>query len=407
MAERVGSMRIHGNHLWTLPIVLCLAGFSMAVAQPLQKKGYRLVEREGIGTAVPFLMIVNSARAVGMGGAVVNQVDGESGLYNPGALGIYQLSSRASVNFPIGTTWLPELSNDLSVTTFAASAGQSFLVADGSAGVAPRVAIALGFSRLKIDYADAQRGVPGIASAASREDNSEKVDCFTVAAALDYFARIGVGYTGKRIGSTLDQFSETAKGNAYDLGALLEVPIMKVIAGSGTTARRSSKTWFEVTPSVAYVEANRGDDFGYPDAVFSDPLPRINRSGVAARLAANRGRASYVSLLATHEVESDKAGDWPDIKKSGVELGVMGTLFIRTGNLDDPGSGFDIATMGFGVSSAGVVRWLVESGKLRASSAWRSGFWDRFNVVFDMGWYDHRSDAPIANTKFYRLAVTI
>lgn len=401
-------MKILGKQLVNTGLALGLFVSSLSFAQPLQRQGNDIAGDRTYQTAVPFLRIVNSARAVGMGGAVVTQVDGESGLYNPGALGVFQLDSRGAVNLPIATTWLPKLPSKREVSTFAASAGQAFVVADESAGVAPRVAVALGYSCLKLDYPDTPRGYPGTALAALRTDLEDKADLITVAVAFDYFARIGIGYTHKRIRSTLSEFGGTAKGNGYDLGALLQVPILEVAGiGSERAQGRGSITWFEFTPAFAYVEANRGEPLGYPDAVNSDVFPRFNRTGIALRMAANRGSAEYATLVAAHEVEIDKAGNWPDIKNSGLELGLMGALFIRAGNHDDRGGEIDISTMGFGVRASGLIRWLVETGKLKASSPWKRRFLNRVDLVFDMGWYDHNNDAAISDTKFYRLAVTI
>ena len=57
--------------------------------------------QEKVGTAGSFLLnLVNSARANGMGACAIDLVSEESGLYNPGRVGLFHLDKTVGVSFP-------------------------------------------------------------------------------------------------------------------------------------------------------------------------------------------------------------------------------------------------------------------------------------------------------------------
>ena len=75
---------------------------------------------------VSFLTIVDSPRGNGMGGCVVNLVDEQSALYNPGALGLFHLDRTLAISVPYKNKWLPDLADDMYIRTQGLSGGLSY-----------------------------------------------------------------------------------------------------------------------------------------------------------------------------------------------------------------------------------------------------------------------------------------
>ncbi len=355
--------------------------------------------------AVGFLTIVNSARAVGMGAATVNLVDEESGLYNPAALGLFHLKRNAGFSAPIATNWLPNvIGGGLNLTTFAVSGGHAVEFGDADDPRQPRAALALGYSRLKLDYLEGPRGVPG-ETGLWEEDFYDKADLFTVAGAFECYARIGLGFTHKRIRSYLgpEGYDIVGRANAFDYAVAVELPIIDLV---GTTPAPNRAVSYEFTPSFAYVRANNGDDIEYPDAAQEDPLPKLSRTGIAVKLGAASGRASIASLLLVHERQKDLVGDSEAIKKLGAELGILGSLFVRGGKYKDEDGQIDTYTYGVGLRAGGIIAWLAHRNHIDAQSRLVRWVDSGFDVAFDYGRYD-KGPSPISGTSFYSLRVSI
>jgi len=375
---------------------LLAAMFLVAVVPPAtvaQPKSTAAGSSGVIDAALLFLNIVNSARAVGMGAAAVNLVDEQSGLYNPATLGLFHLRRHAGFSAPIATNWLPHvIGSDLDLTTFAISGGHAVEFGDPDESHQPRVALALGYSRLKLDY--------------SSDGNSyDKADIISIAASFEYYARIGLGFNHKRIRSKLfpGGYEVVGKANAVDYALAVELPILDLIEKPAAPTRAVT---YEFTPSFAYVRANNGDDIEYPDAAQEDPLPRTSRTGVGLKFGASSGRASIGSLLLVHEWQEDLVGDNATVTKFGAELGVLGTLFLRGGKYDDPDGQIDNSTYGLGLRAGGLITWLAHRNHIDPDSRlvrWVDG---GFDVAFDYGRYDN-GHSLISGTNFYSLRISI
>lgn len=349
--------------------------------------------------SVTALRIVNSGRAVGLGGAVVNLVDEESPLYNPGAAGLFHLNKYLAITSRGNTRWLPELSNSrLHFKTFCVSGGYAMSFGDESDTDRPRVALAGAYSRQKLDF--------GSFPFEGGDSNSphDKADGFTIAAGLDYYLRFGVGYTHKKIKSDLSvpYYSSVAKGDASDYGFLLEIPVGRLLNSSVRKSPTSNgELQLEFTPSFALVKSNVGDDIKYPEAINTDPLPTAKKAGLAIKAGINRDNLPLATLLLVHESEITIPDDDNKSTRQGVELGLYDVFFARLGKLDDGYGELHPYTFGFGLSVGGLLTWLESRDVLHRGDILR-----RVDLNFDYAQYEG-GDYPLADTKFYRLRLSI
>ena len=108
--------------------------------------------------AVLVLQIVNSARAAGMGNCVVNLADEGAPLYNPGALGVFHLNKYIGTSLPLNSEWLPEVIGTIKLRSVAFSGGFAIPLRRTKSGIAPRMALAAAYSRVKLSFGSANLG---------------------------------------------------------------------------------------------------------------------------------------------------------------------------------------------------------------------------------------------------------
>jgi hypothetical protein len=299
---------------------------------------------------VLFLRIVNSARANGMGGCVLNLVDEQSAMYNPGALGMFHLDKIFGLTFPSSTDWLPDLSTDMKIKSFSVSGGFStklITAPDAKYGLA----LGIAYSKLEFDQGDLGYYNP-----------KDKADFYTVALGAEYLVRIGVGFTSKKITSDIDPAAGIAQADARDFGFLFEIPIFDIVGNDFLFDQSVERPMaLELTPSFAYVTANDGDDIAYINVARSDPLPKTEGIGFSLYTALKTGPARLGSVRFSYEAIRDLVGDPEDLIRKGLELGVIDALFLRIGSFKDYLGGFDQTTWGFGLDTRGIVSLIMAS----------------------------------------------
>jgi hypothetical protein len=349
--------------------------------------------------AVPFLRIVNSARAVAMGGAVVNLVDEEAPLYNPGAVGLFHLHKYLGVTSPNSTRWLPDvMGSDLRLTKFNVSAGYALAFGNKSSHYRPRIALAAAYSHMKLDFGT----IPLDGGYSSKP--YDKANGYTLAAGFDFFLRAGIGFTHKNITSdqSVPGYTSIGKSDATDYGVLVELPIADLLRRREVAkAPEESSLKFEFTPSIAYVKADDGDDMDYSGAWYNSPLPTASKTGLAVKVGIKRNQLPLTSLLLVHETEKDLYNEDRETKRRGVELALFDVLFARLGKLDDNWGQLHPYTFGFGLSVGGFLAWLESHHALHLSDSLR-----RFDLNFDYAQYEG-GDYTLSGTKHYRLRLSI
>ena len=351
------------------------------------------------GAVVTTLRIVNSARAVALGGAVVNLVDEEAPHYNPGAVGLFHLHKYFAITSPNKTKWLPEMpTSDLELAKFSVSAGYALSFGDKSNFHRPRIALAAAYSRFKLDY-----GTFPIDDSQSTSQY-DKADGYTIAAGFEYYLRAGFGYTHKTIKSDLSVpfYSMVGTADVSDYGILVELPIAEILRRTDDIGSpQTGAVEFEFTPSVAYVKANDGDGFKYSGVFVNESLPTTSKTGIALKTGIKRDQLPLATLLLVYESEKELYNDDRKSNRRGVEIGLYDVLYARLGKLDDDWGELHPYTFGFGISFGGLLTWLESRDVLQRGEVLR-----RADLNFDYAQYEG-GDYPLADTKFYRLRLSI
>jgi len=352
-------------------------------------------------SGVLFLTIVNFPRANAMGDCVINLVDEEAALYNPGILGLFHLNKILGVSFPNNTKWLPELAEDVQVNSYSVSGGLSSKLLWKNWKSKLTFSLALAYSNLKIDY--------GTIACTNESSNVvsyfnpvEKADNYTIGAGVEYYVRLGIGYTYKKINSRLgpSRRSGTGEANAYDLGVMAEFPLFDIIQYQ-IPLDQSNKYFmkFALTPSVAYVRANKGDDIYYINVAQSDPLPKMSRTGISVNGAVKIKNSTLACFTLTKETQKDLVGKSFKVKKNGYEFGLLGVFYVRGGRFKDDPPDRNVKTSGYGISLNGLVSWLFTLDRIHIKNDLLEHIVKSLDVSYDQAKY---SGDVLSNTKFVK-----
>jgi len=372
--------------------------------------GYAASGRADISNAaVLFLRIVNSPQANGMGTCVVNLVNEESAYYNPGTLGLFHLDKVVAVTFPNSTKWFPDLADDIRFKTWHAGGGVSDRLVTGRTGGRFNASLGLAYSYVRFDYGEFTRVDP-YGQVLSTYETYDAAKCYTVALGVEYYLRLGVGCTLKKIESKLAEQgagAETtpgfARGDAHDYGMIVELPVDRWFT-NGIILHDSpgGRLDLRVTPSFAYVRSNVGDDMEYIDAAQSDPLPKMSRMGFSVAGALDWNERECLAIRGVVESETLLLGERPKASKRGVELGALGIAYFRLGDNDDEVPDSDLPTWGFGFRLRGVIQWLRLTERLAFARGIPGYLARHFDLSFDFA----RWRGAGGKTQFMRLGLS-
>lgn len=117
--------------------------------------------------------------------------------------------------------------------------------------------------------------------------DEQKYNAYSAGIGLDYYVEFYAGLTYKDIKSVISPpiFSSAlatyeAKGNTWDFGLLLNVPVIKLVDQDlrfEVLNKKPIKPYFDI--SFGYSQSNIGDEIYYVDPSQSDQLPRTARLG--------------------------------------------------------------------------------------------------------------------------------
>ncbi len=239
-------------------------------------------------TAVPFLTFPSSPEGNGMGGIIGSTISDNpmAILANPGQLGMASLDHYFLGGFyPSSTTWLPGLQT--SGSAYTATALSVGLRLNRMANIPFGLSIGLGYSHIGFDW-----GLFTINNSGFGVSSWEPVEHTTnlsMGIGIDYYIKMGIGYTHKEVESILANIEIQGQGkkpianiSAFDLGMIAEIPITEIIGkitGDPITFSKSLKPDLDL--SFGYARRNLGDDYAiYIDAAQGSPLPRTAMLGV-------------------------------------------------------------------------------------------------------------------------------
>lgn len=309
-------------------------------------------------TTAGFLRLSPSVRANGMGAAGV-ALRGHDGLYfNPALLGLYAVEHRGALAFypkEANGEFLPTLQSPLDHQSLVLSLPSRWRPW-------PRVTLGVGFYRTRLLIGEFIQRSWGSGQPAGTGDVIEFQEwAWNASSSLAYDGpvKVAVGLTYKRIHQDLGQVQ--GKTHAFDYGLAASMPLGRYLK-FGLLGGRPV-----LTPTVGISWANDGPDMELYSKTYSNTyaLPSIRRLGAAVELGVDRteqiGNWRIIGLTVAIESEKYLTGVPESWFKAGVELGIAEAVYLRAGHLDRNGSLASKKTVGFGISSRGLLRLVSES----------------------------------------------
>jgi len=320
-----------------------------------------------------FLSIINSPSAVGLGKCTINNVDKESALYNPACLGLLHLNSIFTISFPNSTEFDPRW--DSRWKTFCASAGITSNALWPQKVKTFNYSLAIAYSRLIYDYGEATWHHPQTYDLI-HNNLINKSDNYSISIAYEYFIRLGLGYTYKKISTGLYYPSDITI-DANDLGIIVELPIAKILKPDRrlNSSKKRSLSW-ELTPSVAYTENNRYDESNeYAD------LPSWGRFGISINAVLNFKSSVLMSAKFVNEHVKHPEHYNDTSPRKGIEIGLADIAFIRFGRENKN-------TFGIGFKSRGVCSWLYTLNWIKSGNRLLNRILTNLDISIDYAVYN-------------------
>ncbi len=329
-------------------------------------------------TACLFLTISPSPQAIAMGSSygAAATTSPMAAIMNPAALGLFgRHHFFGQEYYPEEIAWLPQLGGDMTYDAQATAIGinlRQFSRIPISIGVArTKVALDLG-----ILYRTSESSPEPIESSFGFE-NSEGT---SLALAVDYFLRVSLGFTWKRVNSHLAPLSAAAEAqlDAKDWGLMLQAPLVEMGRKTGVLKPGLTPVFdFWLDPGFYYSKTNIGDKVVYIDAAQADPLPRTLSMGLNLQAGVRYRGLILAGFSWSREMddlllERDRDGSFryldapPDlrfwdnvvrgkansgtVRKCGHEINLADFYFLRSGTYEDIAGRASAGTSGYGIS---------------------------------------------------------
>jgi len=239
-------------------------------------------------TAVPFLLISSSPDINGMGGVSSASVSLHpmASLGNAGQLGLFGMN-----NFVNGGIYASKTSpfagygpSEASYNVVAFNLG--FNLRD-LLDIPVPLNVGVGYGRISLDLGEFAITTSSGPSVIGRFRSYEVCDNIVLGAGFDSWVRIGIGVNFKIINSHLtpvgteaEQGSGSANASAYDVGAILQVPVTEIMSRLGTDLSvLPGKTRPVLDVTMGYAKRTIGGDISYTGGRLTDPLPRAAALG--------------------------------------------------------------------------------------------------------------------------------
>ncbi|MDH4155691.1 MAG: hypothetical protein OEW00_00240 [candidate division Zixibacteria bacterium] len=371
--------------------------------------------REGdiMPTAVLFLTAINSPRANGMGGCVANLADEQSVLYNPAGLGLFHLDRVFALSLPNKTRWLPELVDDVRFKTWAISAGVSYRLLFNRPNSRFNAALSAAYSYAKFDLGTINITEPAGPEVIGTVNPYDDFKAYSIAIGFEYYVKVGLGYTHKKIKSRLlipgagaEVGLAEAEGKARDMGFVVRLPIRDLLPYKIYLNNSTDRyLQYELTPSFAHVRANAGDDLAYIDAAQTDALPKISRNGPSLYFGLDLVEASLVSIRYSEETERDLVRRSYKTKSKGIELGLFGFFYYRSGDYERAFDDETVSTSGYGFRLRGILGLLRALNQIETPNPIVAYVLDHLDFSYDYAKWD-KDGSAVDNTEYGKMSLS-
>ena len=187
--------------------------------------------------------------------------------FNPGQLGLKSRLNNISLTYNLPLEF--QLYSANTYSTFGMSVGYNF---SNELGIP--LSVGLGYIRQNMDIAEyVETDITW--QVLGKYKSSESANALTVSAGIDYWFKLGMGFTYKHISSELNELISKklreGTANVMDFGMLISAPIIRDL-------KFSELTLFNTNFNVGYSISNLFDNMNYNDKI-DDPLPRYEQFG--------------------------------------------------------------------------------------------------------------------------------
>ncbi len=220
--------------------------------------------REIFAQAAPFLNFVVSPQSLGIGGTTAAIASGNAlaTVGNPAQLGMFSLENTFNATSALWTNRSYAFAygipyRDESLYVLAANVGFPLRFIDS--GNPFKASVGIGYSNLNFSFSSIILPRSG--------PETDVSNSFTLGLGMDYFARVGVGYSLKFINTSNSYLPVNQP--AQDLGAIVQVPLSKLILGDDERQGNINGLVPSVAINFGYVMRNFGR-YVYPPWI---PLP--------------------------------------------------------------------------------------------------------------------------------------
>lgn len=353
-----------------------------------------------------------SARSIGMGGVPLPYADGLSAVHNPSGYAFQFTDRLVSFSQAEKTAWLTEFTNDLYLKQSSFGVGYSLSQLKPERKSRLDISVGLAYTNLKFDYGTMYVTDEGGVVIDTVNPN-DKISAYTFSVGFSYYLELGVGVNHKKvsggfvIGGRPQEFV-TASTNISDVAFCARLPIHELLPRMlNVNNNPYFPLGFKLTPFISRVESGDNNKYLYQSDRVSSALPEIVHKTRGFDLSAEIGNAPLLSLsYGTDDQELTVEDDLSNADREGTEIGLAGTFFIRSGSYKSTDDDINIDTDGWGLSSRGLVDWLIARKVIRPTGNLLGYLLNRVEIRYDHAKYSTDNSA-IDNTKFNTFSIRL
>lgn len=342
-----------------------------------------------VGTFYNPLNLSSSPRVNALGGFSVTLSDARSGIFNPAGVGLFHLRKNLAIALPFNTSVVSDVDEDIHLEAYQFSIGGN--LSDISSERRRKFNLAFGFSLARqklvsgdIIYTDYDYPYGIDTSDITTFKFVDRMDYYSFGLAVEYFIRVGLGYTHKRPDFYIEPDSlmrgDNVDGSASDYGVIVQLPIDKLVTGyDSDTANAAFQTL-----SIGYILGNRGEiEIG--DTTYD--ITETEKYGISLAAGYRHNGLTMLSGRLMFEREDRPRGNRFHIDRWAFEIGIHDIFYARggrvTSNYSMSSTAPDGDTWGFGLTTAGLTDLLIARGSLQSDNRVMNYLLKNLELSFD------------------------